>query len=101
MKLNWGFGIGAVYVIFAASMTWFAVKASQQKNDLVTENYYEQAVKYQDNIDAGINAEDSAAKLSIKYLQDKNAIQVSGDTQLKNCKGTLSFYKPDNSNDDF
>ena len=55
MKLNWGSGIALVYVIFAGSMVAFAIKASRQHYDLVTENYYTEAVNYQQEIDARHN----------------------------------------------
>ena len=65
MKNKWGIGIAAAYITFALGMILFAVHASRQHYDLVSNNYYEQAVKYQDKIDAGHNAEQ--AKLDIAF----------------------------------
>lgn len=101
MKLNWGFGIAAVYTLFAVSMILFAVKASQQHYDLVNDNYYNEAVNYQKRIDAGKNAALAYSKLSIEYLAKENAIEISSDTKSNNIKGTLFFYKPDKAGDDF
>lgn len=56
MKLNWGFGIAAVYTVFALGIIGMVILASRQKNDLVTESYYEQAVHFQDKINASENA---------------------------------------------
>jgi len=56
MKFNWGHCIAVVLVIFASSILVFVYVASKQKNELVTEKYYEKAVAYQQRIDAEKNA---------------------------------------------
>lgn len=99
MKLNWGFGIAAVYTLFAGSMIVFAIKASQQHYDLVSDHYYEDAVGYEQRIDAIKNAVSSG--LSIKYLSDDNVVEIILAGETKNISGTLTFYKPDKAGDDF
>ena len=101
MKLNWGFGIAAVYIIFAGFMVWFAIKASSQKYDLVTDNYYNEAVNYQERIDAGENALNMDTKLAINYLSNNKSLEISISGVQKNINGVLSFYKPDRAIDDF
>lgn len=101
MKLNWGFGIATVYILFAGCMIFLAIKASQQHYDLVSQNYYDDAVKYQQKIDAGKNALLLTSKLSIEYLPEKKAVEISSTEKIKNIKGTLFFYKPDKAGDDF
>jgi nitrogen fixation protein FixH len=99
MKLNWGFGIAIVYSVFAGLMVAFVIKASQQKNDLVSENYYEQAVKFQDKI----NARDNAGVHHVTFIFDQRlqqlTLNVEGET--KNISGTIHFYKPDDAVKDF
>jgi nitrogen fixation protein FixH len=97
MKNKWGIGIAAAYIIFAGSMILFAVHASHQHYDLVSDNYYEQAVKYQDKIDAGYNAEQS--KLDITYNEKENTLLLNAASEIKS--GTLQFYKPDKAAVDF
>lgn len=102
MKLNWGFGIAVVYVLFAVSMVLFAIKASSQKYDLVTDSYYNAAVNYQKTIDAENNASRAESKLGIKFLPGENVMEInSNGTTLKKITGILSFYKPDKASDDF
>lgn len=101
MKLNWGYGIAIVYILFALSMILFVVKASRQHYDLVNDNYYKEAVNYQTKIDAGKNAALADSKLTIEYLSKENAIEISSVSKSGNVKGTLSFYKPDKAGDDF
>jgi nitrogen fixation protein FixH len=97
MKNKWGTGIATAYIIFAGSMIVFAIHASHQHYDLVADNYYEQAVKYQDKIDAGHNGIQS--KLNISYNEKENALQLSTTEEIKS--GILQFYKPDKAADDF
>src|ERR1041385_3197489 len=99
MKLNWGFGIAVVYTLFALSMIVFAIKASQQKYDLVSDHYYEDAVNYQQRIDAESNAAGSG--LSIEYLSTINEVKIACGEKSKNINGTLTFYKPDKAGYDF
>jgi hypothetical protein len=101
MKLNWGFGIFLSYVIFAGSMVLFAVKASQQSNDLVSEDYYEDAVKYQEKIDASKNAMDGSSLIDAKFINERRSLEIFSNDSLMNTVGKIDFYKPDDSKKDF
>jgi hypothetical protein len=50
--MNWGKGLALALASFAALMAWFIVQASRSPEPLVTEQYYEQELKYQERIDA-------------------------------------------------
>jgi hypothetical protein len=101
MKLNWGFGMLVAYVIFAGSMVLFAIKASQQNNDLVSEDYYEDAVKFQAKIDAKLNALDSSSLIYANFINESSSIEIFAFDSLLNTFGKIDFYKPDDSNKDF
>ncbi len=101
MKLNWGASMAIVYSIFAIIMVIFAVKASQIKYDLVTENYYDEAVKYQDRIDENANAQNASSKLSFNYNTNSKSLLVNVTGSEKELSGKLSFYKPDKASNDF
>jgi hypothetical protein len=55
--MDWGKGIVLVFVVFAAIMISM-VTICMKKDDLhlVTQNYYEEEIKYQEHIDKMINA---------------------------------------------
>ena len=55
MKLSWGYKIAFVYIIFVAGIGFLVFKASSQKFDLVTKDYYDQELKYQEVIDQAAN----------------------------------------------
>lgn len=99
MRLNWGFGIAAVYIVFVLGILAMVMLASRQKNDLVTESYYEQAIHFQDKINAENNALE-ANNFEMKYLPEENkaVIQIRNSA---NVVGNILFYKPDDAGKDF
>ncbi|MEI2758801.1 MAG: FixH family protein [Bacteroidia bacterium] len=99
MKFNWGHGIALVLIIFAASILVFVFVASKQKNELVTEKYYEKAVAYQQRIDAEKNALNQNA--DVKYNISSGQLMLTLGKSMSNANGTFQFYKPDNAGKDF
>lgn len=53
--MNWGHKILIVIILFMVSMLTMVYIASQQTNDMMDKNYYEQELKYQSLIDAAGN----------------------------------------------
>lgn len=101
MKLNWGSGIAIAYIVFVLGMILFVVKASQQDNQLVVDNYYEEAVNYQTKIDAKRNNAITGNQLEVEYLRDQNLIAIKFADHHKKISGEISFYKPDDAGKDF
>jgi len=100
MKLSWGHGIAATYILFALCMIAFVIKASQQNNELVSGDYYEQAVNYQKIINGKMNAGLPGAGVTIKYISNTQSLKINFENAWTgNCN--LFFYKPDNGSMDF
>jgi nitrogen fixation protein FixH len=72
-----------------------------QKVDLVTDNYYEKTLVYQDKIDEAERSKlyDNAIKL--EYLNNQLTINVSDSLLLAMKNGELYFYRPSDSGKDF
>ena len=77
MKISWGHKILFAYLAFVAGIMFLVFKASQEDYDLVTANYYEAELKYQDIIDQKENTARLSAPLIIGSL-----IILSGATPL-------------------
>ncbi|WP_158858385.1 FixH family protein [Lunatibacter salilacus] len=89
--MDWGKGIVLVFVAFAAIMISM-VTICMKKDDLhlVTQNYYEEEIKYQAHIDKVINANG----LSYEALQFDN-LQKSVSISLPvGAKGELHLFRP-------
>ena len=90
MKLSWGYRIAFVYVIFVAGIAFLVFKASSQKFDLVTKDYYDQELKYQQVIDQSANT----ANLSTSLVVEKSAaaLSISFPAEMKNKEKIIDFY---------
>ena len=99
MKINWGTAIVIAFVLFAAFITYFMVVGSQNRADLVTEDYYDQEISYQERINDKARAKE-LGQLILEPQEGDLAIVFPAGFDGKNATGTIHFYKPDNANFD-
>lgn len=82
-------------------MLTLVYKCTQQKVDLVAENYYEQEVKFQGQYNSMINAN----KVENAVVADKEGsiyrITMTEKFKDKTVSGSLVFFRPDDSKLDF
>jgi len=90
MKLSWGYKIMFVYIAFVVGMGFLVFKASSQKFDLVTKDYYEQELKYQQVIDQVANSSGLSAPVTIERKEGE--LKISFPDELKNKKKLVDFY---------
>ena len=81
-KMNWGYKIIFVYIVFISGIVFMVVKSSMQNIDLVTPNYYEQELQYQTTIDATLRANQLSAKLQCSIVD--NAMIIEFPAEMKN-----------------
>ena len=90
MKLSWGYKIMFVYITFVAGMGILVFKASSEKFDLVTKDYYDQELKYQQVIDQAANSSKLSAPLTIDKKEGE--LRISFPDEMKNKKKLVDFY---------
>jgi hypothetical protein len=90
MKLSWGYLITSGYFVFVIGIGFLVYKASSQKFDLVTKDYYEQELKYQHVIDESANTAKLSAPLVIERSGDQ--LQIGFPAEMKGKKKTIDFY---------
>ena len=90
MKLSWGYKIMFVYIAFVAGMGFLVFKASSQKFDLVTKDYYEQELKYQQVIDQAANSSRLSAPITLEKKEGE--LKLSFPDEMKNKKKLVDFY---------
>lgn len=76
------------FIIFILSML-FLFPNGQKNSEMVTENYYEEELKYQDVIDAKGRADQLQEKPV--YSQDKNGIKITFPKEYDNSNATVKF----------
>lgn len=96
MKWNWGTKIILVYCGFVVFMLGMVYMAVSQKFDLVTPDYYNQELKYQEVIEGKTNS--NLMKEQVKIIVENGVVNVVFPSALGSLdSGVVLFYRPDNA----
>ena len=94
LRWNWGTGVGMVYSVFALATSGVVVFSMRARVDLVSTDYYEQAV----GLDARREAEARATALGdtfgIATQISERRVVVSWPRDLAIESGTITLYRP-------
>lgn len=104
IKLNWGFGIVLAFISFISFILYFVISMSSDNkysHDLVATDYYNQELKFQDNIDATKNAKNLKEKIKIERVKEGMKIIFPKEFTPKNIKGKVFLYRPSNKQLDY
>ena len=104
MNINWGKGIVIAIVFFISFILFFVIKMTTNKgydHDLVTENYYEKELTYQERIDASKNAQNLSEKITLENTADGLKIQFPKEFHGKTLEGKVFLYRPSDKHMDF
>ncbi len=100
--MSWGYKIIILYSGFVLGILFLVYKCTQEDIDLVTTDYYEKELKFQDRIDRITNKEESGYYLKVNYNEDSRSIDIQfPEIAQKQVKGEIVFFRPDNSKLDF
>ena len=89
--MNWGHGLTVLIVSFVLFMVSLVVICMRQDNiHLVTQNYYEEEIKYQQQIEKVANANDLDYKVFSYHANDRT---VDIDLPV-GAVGTLHLFRP-------
>jgi nitrogen fixation protein FixH len=104
MKINWGTGIVIAFGLFMTFILFFVFKVqtnSKYDNELVVEDYYQQELKVQGNIEKTQNANALEEKVTISKSEEGITVQFPTEFDFQNIKGKVSLYRPSNQKLDF
>lgn len=90
MKLSWGHIIIFGYLAFIGGIGFLVYKATNEKFDLVTKDYYDQELKYQQVIDQSANTAKLSAPLVIEPSADE--LKIIFPTEMKDKMKAIDFY---------
>ncbi|MBK6730551.1 MAG: FixH family protein [Bacteroidetes bacterium] len=91
--MNWGKSIVLAFVIFIGFIMYIVIRSAQESVDLVSEDYYNEELKYQDVIDAEINT--LPFKDSIRIEQIAQTIEMEfPDEIIVDAEGEIYFFRP-------
>jgi hypothetical protein len=88
--MNWGYKILIVYLIFVTGILYMVYRSSAQNQDLVTPDYYEQELAFQDRIDQTVRA--NALSAPVRYELQPGGISVLFPPELIHKKITAQAW---------
>jgi len=94
MRISWGYKILFFYLSFVIGMLFLVFKASNENYDLVTENYYEAELKYQDVIDQKSNVKELSTPPKISHTVNSISVQMPPEFAAKTVQGEIYLYCP-------
>ncbi|MFD0796326.1 FixH family protein [Maribacter chungangensis] len=103
MKINWGTAIVLSFIAFISFILYFVIQMNvdhKANHDLVTEDYYKDALNHQTEINAEVNA-NRHEKVTLEKTGEGLILHFPSTIDFKKAKGTVSLYRPSNKQLDF
>jgi len=100
-NLNWGTGILIGIIIFILLSVTMTVIFMNQDVNLVTDKYYENSLKFQDEIDKQSRTNALNEEVKIIFKGQELNILFPEDYTKKSIDGEIYFYRPSNPKKDF
>lgn len=98
--MHWGKSIALVYVLFAGMILFLVIRSMQQKIDLVSDNYYEKELQFDNQIHAEENTASIAPSIECSVAGSNVVLQFPSTVSADSMQGTVYFYRPSDSKDD-
>lgn len=98
--MNWGYKILMVYILFIAGIMVMVFKSSSENTDLVTPDYYEKELQYQQKIDETSRTSALSAKVTVELKEQMIHIQLPPEMTGKEVKANLLLYCPSDKRKD-
>jgi hypothetical protein len=99
MKFNWGTGIVISFILFALSIAFIVIFPFNQSVELVTKDYYEKELIYQEQIDKLERTR--LLNESIIINQDEGQLNIIFPLSYSEVTGEILFYRPADAKKDF
>ncbi|MBK9512163.1 MAG: FixH family protein [Flavobacteriales bacterium] len=100
MRFTWGNAIFLVMTAFILLMTSFMIRAASNQEELVAENYYEQEIEYQGQIDKLNMTRTLSEAVRMTVVGSELVIEMPMDVRDKTITGELYLQRPSDSRAD-
>lgn len=94
MKNIWPIGIIVFFALFVPAMIGFVIWSTHQRTDLVSKDYYDQEMRFQQRIDAEQRAKNEGATPKISYDAAAHKIDVRFPGAVTGAQGSITLYRP-------
>lgn len=92
--MNWGRAVALALFAFACMMAWFMVKAAQNPEPLVTEDYYGEELRYQSRMDETTRAHALSAPVHMDCTRSVITLLFPAELNGSRISGTVSLLRP-------
>jgi len=92
----WPIAIVCFFIVFIAFIAWFITFAMRQKMDLVRDDYYDQEIRFQQQIDRVQRTQAVSTQISIASDPASHFISIGLPVEqaAQNPAGTILLYRP-------
>jgi hypothetical protein len=101
MIISWGRKIFLLYTTFALAMMFLVYKCCQVNYDLVSKDYYNEELAYQQLIDGSQRSAEGGGVIRLKQVEDGVLINYKNFSKLKEVVGDCHFYYAPDASVDF
>lgn len=101
LKIGWGSRIAILYIGFVILIGIMVTMCMNQHIDLVSDDYYEKELIFQNKINEMNNANMLNEKVSHTLSDDILEIRFPSDLNGKEIKGSVFFFRPSDAKKDF
>ncbi|MBU6159043.1 MAG: FixH family protein [Bacteroidetes bacterium] len=98
--MSWGKKIISGYLLFVIGILFLVVMSMRQSQDLVTKDYYDQELVYQDRLDEINRADSIENAVTIDYANQAVSIQFADTFKNARLTGNVWIYCPDDATKD-
>ena len=96
MKFNWGTGLIIAMVLFMVFIVSMVAYVSNKSVELVSENYYEQEINYEDRIVATSNGNEHKENITISNPNGNVFVHFNDEAISNEAKGEIHMYRANN-----
>ncbi|WP_020604281.1 FixH family protein [Spirosoma spitsbergense] len=90
--MNWGKSIVLVFIVFAGFIGTMVYWMTRERIDLVRDDYYQDEIAYQHQIDRLRRTAHAAVVIGVRYQPERQQVTFTLPDSLQ--KATLTFYRP-------
>lgn len=97
MKFNWGTGIVIAFILFVGLVISTGVYLMNQDVQLVSDDYYDKEIAYQQHIDNVARTVELSSEETILFDGSLITVKLPPEISAKNISGEIYFYRPSDS----
>ncbi|MEO9005440.1 MAG: FixH family protein [Ginsengibacter sp.] len=98
--MSWGYKILMVIVVFVCGILFLVYQSSRRGSELVTTDYYEKELVYQNTIDAKSNVNNLGDTVVFHVVNDELSISFPRDFAGQKIDGQATLYYPSDQSKD-